>query len=131
MSAAIMQVSDERDEALEEALNFINQAAQRWHNRFTLENLRLSERYIKGELGLAFEAASRFDGKEIRAFFQLRPDRLEGLRPAWSACDAHSAQGAGRERSAASSMTLVTVPATAISRRCLSIRSSSLTVQMY
>jgi len=41
---------DERDEALQQAIDFIQQSAKRWHNRFTYKNLRFAERYLKGEL---------------------------------------------------------------------------------
>lgn len=41
---------DERDEVLQQAIDFIQQSAKRWHNRLSLDNLRLSERYLEGEL---------------------------------------------------------------------------------
>src|SRR6266545_2838784 len=41
---------DERDEALEQALHFIQQSAERWHNRLTYKNLRLAERYLEDKL---------------------------------------------------------------------------------
>ncbi len=43
---------DERDEALQQALDFIQQSAKRWHERLTLNNLRFAERYVKAELEL-------------------------------------------------------------------------------
>lgn len=48
-------VSGERNEALQEALRFIDEAAQRWNNRLTFHRLRLVERYVKGELGIALQ----------------------------------------------------------------------------
>ena len=37
---------DERDEVLQQAIDFIQQSAKRSHNRLSLDNLRLSERYL-------------------------------------------------------------------------------------
>jgi hypothetical protein len=48
----LKQMLGERDEALQQALDFIQQSAKRWHNRLTFNNLRFAERYIKGELEL-------------------------------------------------------------------------------
>jgi hypothetical protein len=41
---------DEQDEALEQALDFIQQSSKRWHNRLTYKNLRLAERYLEDKL---------------------------------------------------------------------------------
>jgi hypothetical protein len=43
---------DERDEAFQQALDFIQQSSKRWHKRLTFKNLRFAERYIEGELEL-------------------------------------------------------------------------------
>jgi hypothetical protein len=40
----LTRVLDERDKALEQAIDFIHQAAERWHHRLTYKNLRLAER---------------------------------------------------------------------------------------
>lgn len=41
---------NERDEALEQAIHFIQQSAERWHDRLTYKNLRLAERYLEAKL---------------------------------------------------------------------------------
>jgi hypothetical protein len=41
---------DERDDVLEQALDFIQQSSERWHHRLTYKNLRLAERYLEGKL---------------------------------------------------------------------------------
>jgi predicted nucleic acid-binding protein len=72
VDAALTCTSGERDQALEKALDFINQATQLWHNRFTFKNLRLFERYIKGELGFGVEARGILNTEKFCAFFYRR-----------------------------------------------------------
>lgn len=45
-----MSESQKQDELVDDAVNKTRQLMEKWKNRLTLDNLRLSERYLKGEI---------------------------------------------------------------------------------
>jgi hypothetical protein len=76
---------DERDEALEQALDFIQQSSKRWHNRLTFQNPRLAERYLEDELeiGVLLKEVGG-GGKEWCALLNRRSlGRLDEDREGW------------------------------------------------
>jgi hypothetical protein len=67
-------VLGEGDQAPQEALDFIDQSVKRWHNRLTLKNLRLAERYLERELRIAVLLKHvGWGGEEFGALFQRVP----------------------------------------------------------
>lgn len=63
-----MSISEKRDELADDALDKMSQFMEQWNDQLTLDNLRLAERYLKGEL-------------ELLVFFSLK-----GQRPAKDFC---------------------------------------------
>jgi hypothetical protein len=78
----LLPMLDERDEALEQAIHFIQESAERWHNRLTYKNLRLAKRYIEGKLEILLLVKEvDIGGKEWCALLHRIPlGRLETER---------------------------------------------------
>src|ERR1044072_86982 len=64
-----------RPETYDQVINKISRLVEQFKDRLALDNLRLSERYIKGEVNVLIKA--RFAGQDYVAIFDRSPEVIE------------------------------------------------------
>jgi hypothetical protein len=69
-----------RDELVDDAIHQLRELGQKWQDRLTLDNLRLDERYLIGDLsvGVEFRPLGWADGDNLIAFLNYWPSRAGG-----------------------------------------------------
>lgn len=73
-----LELSEHGLESNDRTVNMLQQLAERWANRLTLDNLRLAERYIEGKLCVIFQAP--LADEEYVAVFQRHLEVGKGER---------------------------------------------------